>query len=217
MSLQSKGAWWNLVRFGFRLLYHEMAFTYDAVSYGVSLGQWRCWQRSALNFLPTPDAGTLLEIAHGTGNLQLDLHEAGYTSIAYDYSAQMGQIARNKLARHTINGNFSQGLAQQLPFADESFTAIVTTFPTNFIIQPETLQEAYRVLKPDSCLIAVLNGALTSDGIVQKFIESLYAITGQRSDTTQSAPDYFDGYGFTVEMQQIACKGSQAQLVILRK
>lgn len=217
MSLQSEGAWWNLVRFGFRLLYHEMAFTYDAVSYTVSLGQWRCWQRSALNFLPKPDAGTILEIAHGTGNLQLDLYDAGYQSIAYDYSAQMGQIARAKLERNNIDGQFSQGMAQHLPFADESFTAIVTTFPTNFIVQPETLREAYRVLKNDGCLIAVLNGALTGDGIVQKMIEGLYTITGQRSETNQSVPNYFDGYGFKVEIQQVPCKSSQAQLVILRK
>ena len=30
--------WWSLIRFGFRLLYNEMAFTYDTVSWVVSLG-----------------------------------------------------------------------------------------------------------------------------------------------------------------------------------
>ena len=77
-------------------------FTYDTVSYVVSLGQWRCWQRASLQFLPAPDSGTILEIAHGTGNLQLDFHEAGYKTIAYDYSAEMGQIASAKLARNGI-------------------------------------------------------------------------------------------------------------------
>jgi hypothetical protein len=57
---QLTGLWWRLVRFGFRLLYNEMAFTYDAVSAVVSLGEWRSWQRAALNFLPplsAPRAG----------------------------------------------------------------------------------------------------------------------------------------------------------------
>ncbi|MCZ7544410.1 MAG: hypothetical protein M5R40_13175 [Anaerolineae bacterium] len=41
--------WWALVRFGFRLLYNELAFTYDLVSRVVSLGQWRAWQRAAFS------------------------------------------------------------------------------------------------------------------------------------------------------------------------
>jgi len=217
MSQQSEGAWWELVRFGFRLLYHEMAFTYDTVSYVVSLGHWRCWQQASLQFLPDPATGTILEIAHGTGNLQLDFHEAGYTTVAYDYSPQMGKIAGAKLARNGFQTDFARGKAQELPFADESFSAIVTTFPTNFIVQPETLHETYRVLKSGGCLIAVLNGTLTGGGIVKSFIEWLYAITGQRDSGDLSASDFFGGYGFDVEAVEVECKGSKAQLVILRK
>src|SRR5690606_36533100 len=127
-----------------------------------------------------PDVGTILEIAHGTGNLQLDFHEAGYQTVAYDYSPQMGQIASAKLQRHGIQTHFARGKAQELPFANGSFSAIVTTFPTNFIVQAETLREAYRVLQDEGCLVAVLNGTLTGEGLVTSFIEWLYAITWQR-------------------------------------
>ncbi len=217
MSQQSEGFWWDIVRFGFRLLYHEMAFTYDTVSYVVSLGQWRCWQRAALEYLPAPDSGTILEIAHGTGNLQLDFHEAGYKTIAYDYSAEMGKIASAKLARNGIQADFARGKAQELPFADERFAAIVTTFPTNFITQPETLREAYRVLKANGCLIAVLNGTLSGGGVVEGFLEWLYEITGQRDNEGYSTSDIFGGYGFEVEAVEVDCQGSKAQLVVLRK
>ncbi|GAB5489888.1 MAG: hypothetical protein Phog2KO_01030 [Phototrophicaceae bacterium] len=217
MTQKSNNLWWKLVEFGFRLLYHEMAFTYDLVSYGVSLGQWRTWQRTALNYLPDSNAGTILEIAHGTGNLQLDLHTAGYDSIAYDFSAQMGRIASAKLERHAISGKFARGKAQELPFADNSFPAIVTTFPTNFIIQPETLQEAYRVLQSDGILIAVLNGTLTGGNALTGFIEWLYSITGQRERENTSPSDFFAGYGFDVEAIRVDCGASEAHLVILRK
>ncbi|MEL7434124.1 MAG: class I SAM-dependent methyltransferase [Chloroflexota bacterium] len=211
------GAWWQAVRFGFRLLYHEMAFTYDTVSYLVSLGQWRAWQRTALQFLPDPTTGTVLEIAHGTGNLQLDLHAAGYNTVAFDYSAEMGHIARRKTARQGITPPFVRGMAQQLPFADNSVAAIVTTFPTNFIIQPETLTEAHRVLQSDGRLIAVLNGTLTGSGVVTGFIEWLYKITGQR-DEGYAITDYFGGYNYTsVEAHSVDCDGSQAQLIVLTK
>lgn len=214
---ESQSLWWKFIRFAFRLLYHEMAFTYDAVSYTVSLGQWRTWQRTALDFLPDPNSGLILEIAHGTGNLQLDLHSAGYDSIAYDFSAQMGHIASAKLKRHTINGIFTRGRAQELPFADNSFSAILTTFPTNFIIQPETLNETYRVLTDDGVLIAVLNGTLTGGNLLTNFIEWLYRITGQRERDDTPAQDYFAGYGFTVEPTIVDCGASKAHLVILRK
>lgn len=215
---ENAGPWWQLVRFGFRLLYHEMAFTYDTVSYVVSLGQWRSWQRTALDFLPAPTAGTILEIAHGTGNLQLDLHTAGYHSVAFDYSAQMGRIASAKTARNGITPPFVRGMAQQLPFADSSVAAIVTTFPTNFIVQPETLHEAYRILQSDGCLIAVLNGTLTGGGAIKSFIEWLYTITGQRDPATGSLTDLFGGYGFSsVDAHTVQLPTSEAHLIVLTK
>ena len=69
--------WWGLVELGFRLLYNELAWTYDLVSWVVSLGAWRAWQRSALRFLAVPPGSPVLELAHGTGNFQIDLRTAG--------------------------------------------------------------------------------------------------------------------------------------------
>jgi ubiquinone/menaquinone biosynthesis C-methylase UbiE len=213
VSERQKSSWWRLVDFGFRLLYHEMAFTYDAVSWTVSLGQWRCWQRSIFNYLPKAKAGLILEIAHGTGNLQLDLQAAQYHTVAYDFSAQMGQIAKSKVP----DGQFIRGMAQKLPFRDESFAAIVCTFPSSFIVDANTLREAYRVLHPDGLMIVVLNGLLIDSGVVTKFLEWLYAITGQREGQDYSVEKAFAGYGFRLEGVDVPCKNSVAQLVILRK
>lgn len=211
--------WWKLVRFGFRLLYNEFAFTYDWVSWIVSLGQWRNWQRASLNFLPDPAMGTILELAHGTGNLQIDLQNAGYRTIAFDLSPYMGRIARKKIISNQQRPNFVRGNAQSLPFSDASFTNVVSTFPTDFIVQPETLRAVYRVLQEDGKLIIVLNGVLTGGGIVRKFLEWLYRITGQRDESVQESAitDRFAGYGFQVEAKNVECDKSIAQLVILTK
>lgn len=88
------GLWWALISFGFRLLYNEFAFTYDLVSKVVSLGAWHCWQKSALKYLPSATDGIVLELAHGTGEIQIDLKNEGYTTIGYDLSPNMGKIAR---------------------------------------------------------------------------------------------------------------------------
>jgi len=195
-----------------------MAFTYDWVSWFVSLGQWRCWQRSALQFLPEADSGRILELAHGTGNLQIDLQTAGYQTVAFDISPYMGQIAKRKLAQHNLRQDFVQGSAFNLPFADETFTAIVCTFPTEFVVQPETLSEINRVLVDDGKTVVVLNGILTGGGIVKAFLEWLYRITGQRDDSREVyLTQYFEGYGMQADSVEVECKGSVAQLVILTK
>ena len=47
--------WVTLVRFGFRLLYYELAWTYDLVSWLVSLGEWVRWHRAGLPFVQGPN------------------------------------------------------------------------------------------------------------------------------------------------------------------
>ncbi len=209
--------WWRLVRFGFRLLYNEMAFTYDWVSSVVSLGAWRCWQQAALKHLNVEAGKLVLEIAHGTGNLQLDLREAGYRTIGYDLSPYMGRIAKSKLLRHGYVPNLIRGKAQQLPFPTQTVAAVITTFPTDFIVQQETLREVHRILEPAGQFIIVLNGVLTGAGVPGTGIEWLYRVTGQRSDTTMNIGDFFASHGFDAEMIVEQCPRSIAQVIVARK
>ncbi|MBI5669732.1 MAG: methyltransferase domain-containing protein [Chloroflexi bacterium] len=209
--------WWRLVRFGFRLLYNELAFTYDWVSWLVSLGAWRCWQRSALRHLETPPGVRILELAHGTGNLQLDLAALGYLPVGYDLSPYMGRIAHRKLQRHNIPVRLVRGLAQQLPFAAESFPAIICTFPTDFIFMPETLAEAHRVLQPGGQLLIVPTGALTGGRPGDKAVEWLYRITGQRGGAGIDLRAFFARYGFEAQIVQETCPRSLATVILARK
>ncbi len=209
--------WWSLVKFGFRLLYNELAFTYDWVSYAVSMGAWRCWQRAALKYLIAEPGALVLELAHGTGNLQLDLHAAGYKITGYDLSPYMGRIARGKLTRANLPVRLVRGRAQQLPYQSGIFAAVISTFPTNFILEPETLREIYRVLEPGGQFLIVPNGVLNAGGAAEAGIEWLYRITGQRGDGGLDAAGFFAQYGFTVEVVQEACPRSVATVVKARK
>src|SRR5688500_18398993 len=142
MSEPRESLWWRLVRFGFRLLYYEMAWTYDLVSWGVSLGHWRKWQRAAIPHLKASSDDLILEMAHGTANLQIDMAQAGLKAIGLDLSPYMGRIARRKLRRMGLAARLVRGSALHLPFAVNEFSAIVSTFPTEFIVHPQTLKEA---------------------------------------------------------------------------
>jgi ubiquinone/menaquinone biosynthesis C-methylase UbiE len=211
--------WWNLVRFGFRLLYNEFAFTYDLVSKTVSLGAWRCWQRTALKHLHAEPGSCILEIAHGTGDLQLDLNTAGFKVVGHDLSRNMGHITQAKLNRHSLPSRLSRGKAQTLPYPPETFAAVVSTFPAEFILAPETLREVYRVLQPQGHFVIVPNGVLVGSSAVAAGIEWLYRATGQRGEGTPSddLTAFFDGYGFAADILEEPCPRSVATVIVARK
>jgi ubiquinone/menaquinone biosynthesis C-methylase UbiE len=214
---QLVNAWWKLIRFGFRLLYNEMAFSYDTVSTLVSLGEWRCWQRAALSYLQVNGDEPVLELAHGTGNLQLDLLQAGYNTIGYDLSPYMGRIAKAKLERQGAKVRLVRGKAQQLPFPAKSFKAVISTFPTNFIFAAETLREISRILSNDGQLVIVPNGVLTGGGVTENGVEWLYRLTGQRGGQHPPIAQFFEPYGFEVSLYEKQCPRSIAQVIVARK
>ena len=169
--------WLKLVKWGFHLLYNQFAWTYDAVSWLVSLGNWRRWQRAVIPYL----AGErTLEMASGTGNLLIDLAEAGFRPCGLDLSPYMVRITRRKLRRRGLAVPLCRGRAQALPFADGVFDSVVSTFPAEFILQPTTLREVARVLRPGGRAVVIAEARLAGRGLLSRLIELLYTITGQR-------------------------------------
>jgi ubiquinone/menaquinone biosynthesis C-methylase UbiE len=209
--------WSGVIRFGFRLLYHEMAWTYDLVSRVVSFGEWRAWTRAALEQIDPPDAGAVLEIAHGTGNLQLDLYARGYRAIGLDISPQMGQIARGKLHRARYLPRLVRGSALMLPFADASFQSIVCTFPTPFILQPQTLHEAARVLRTGGRFVIVPNAVLVGGDAGTAALEWLYRVTGQRGGEGFDIAAYFALYGLRATVVSEQRQRSVVTVVVAEK
>ena len=128
------------LRFFFRLLYHPFAFTYDLVAATVSFGRWRDWILEVIPFI----AGTrVLELGHGPGHLQRVLLSQGLIAVGLDESPQMGRLAK----RNTDgSARLTRGLAQALPFASGSFDTIIATFPTEYFVDPSTLEEVKRCL-----------------------------------------------------------------------
>ncbi len=177
---QAARLWWGLVRLGFRLLYNELAWTYDAVSEIVSLGQWGDWQRVALRHLDAPAGAPVLELAHGTGRLACALRGRGYRLVALDRSPAMGRIARRRLLRWGWRPALVRATAQALPFGAGCFAAVISTFPTEFIADPVTLAEIRRVLMPGGRLVMVLGATLTGRNAAARSLELAYRVTGQR-------------------------------------
>ncbi|MCA1554393.1 MAG: methyltransferase domain-containing protein, partial [Chloroflexi bacterium] len=115
----------RFLKFAFNHFYNSFAWTYDAVSALVSLGHWREWSRAAIPHL----RGRVLEIAFGTGNLQLDMRAAGITPFGLDLSPNMLRITTRKLRRAGQAPRLVRGDVFQLPFESDSVDSIVMTFP----------------------------------------------------------------------------------------
>lgn len=214
--------WRRLVRLGFDLLYHQMAWSYDAVSWLAALGQWRAWQAAGL---PYVRGRRVLELAHGPGHMLLALARAGYSVAGLDLSPQMGRIARRRLARAGCGAALVRGRGEALPFADNSFDTVYSSFPTPFILAEETLQSLWRVLVPGGRVVIVPQAHLKGQGMASRFVNWLYVITGQRPATAPDPEAALAGpwaehvarQGFRLEVVPVTLPRSDVPVVMAHK
>ena len=136
----------------YSLLYNQLAWAYDCVSWVVSLGRWDSWRRAALPFV---QGERVLEVGFGTGALLCDLTGGRRRVFGLEPSAAMQRISARKLGRRGQAVPRLQGTAQRLPFVDRAFDTIVTTFPASFILDKRAHREFARCLRPGGRLIVV--------------------------------------------------------------
>lgn len=223
-----RNLWVGLLRFGFRLLYYELAWTYDLVSWVVSLGEWRRWQQAALPFVQGP---MVLELGHGPGHLLADLQRNGHTVLGVDLSPFMGRRARRGLQKLGLSANLIQAQAQALPLPTAVFHTVLATFPTEYIVDPHTLAAVHRVLGGNGRLIVVPEGHLTGRGGLHRLIDWLFRVTGQRDGAFSvddaanwPHPDLWEPFrqrfvaaGFQLRIEQITLPRSVATVFIAEK
>ncbi len=139
----------------------------------VRLGQIHSYQllfkdksvRSCLNHIN--HTSKILDCGVGTGAFSLALlnsieqpaHVSG-VDISYPMLTQAQQNLKNRCTTLDLKG----GNIRRLPFADESFDAVIFAHVLEHMAEPiETLREMVRVLKPDAPLI----GSVTRKGLGQ--------------------------------------------------
>jgi ubiquinone/menaquinone biosynthesis C-methylase UbiE len=213
------------LRFAFHLLYYQLAWTYDLVARLVSFGQWGIWRRTAMLFLRE---GPILELGYGTGGLMADMLASRLTAVGLDLSPYMAHLARRRLLRQSReearqsrragrqgdSPPLVRGQAQYLPFPDASFANIVATFPTEFILNPQTLASIARVLQPEGCLVIVVMGYLQGPGPLRRLVEWLYRITGQREIPEPEPLARLMEFGFIPRWERVTLEGATARLLV---
>jgi ubiquinone/menaquinone biosynthesis C-methylase UbiE len=208
-----------LLRVGFGLLYHQLAWTYDLVSWTVSMGQWRSWQRTALPYL---HGKQVLEVAHGTGNMLLDLVSLGFEPAGIDLSPSMGQLAARKIRRKLGVPRCPVPLYRasvfSLPFAANTFQSLLSTFPTEFMVQPEAIGEFWRVLRPGGVFVCVPAAQITGLRLTDRWAAWLFRVTGQSAEGW-FAPvvERYTQAGFATRVERVQLPRSLVTLIVAEK
>lgn len=261
-----RALWRRIVALGFRLLYHELAWSYDLVSWLASRGLWRHWQQAALAYLPAE--GRFLEVGFGPGHFLLDLvlgpgqsragrygwleghtrlgrhtargvgvrREQGAASIqepvsrrqvfGLDLSPAMLRLAGRRLSHHSVAVPLVQGRAQAFPFVSGTFDAIILTFPTPFVYEEAGVRELARVLcraawtngtpRPGGRLVVVEQAEFRGGGPLNRFIEWLYQVTGQRGPAPD-LPSQLEEAGLVAWRESVPVDGTTVCLVVAER
>jgi SAM-dependent methyltransferase len=199
----------RLCKIAFESLYGPLAWAYDWVSRTFFLGQWRLWQRAALPHLKGP---RVLEVGMGTGDLQPDLLEKGFEAWGIDSSTQMLRRARGKARRLGLpTERLLRARAQSLPFPEGYFNSVVSTFPSEYIADPQTLLELSRVLAPGGRLVIVPGGWLKPRGAKARTLEGIARVVYGY----ESSPDAYDAEA--IQRRLVESEGWHAWIGLLRR
>ncbi|MCL4507833.1 MAG: class I SAM-dependent methyltransferase [Chloroflexi bacterium] len=212
-----------VMQFGFRQLYGNFAWTYDAVAAVVSLGEWKAWGRAAIPFVCEPARESeprLLEIAHGPGHLHLTLRRMGCHVVGIDLSPQMGALASQRLRRAGYDSTLARASVHRLPFADGAFDALISTFPTDFILAPEMAAEAWRVLAAGGRLVVVPNAPLRRagvTGVMSALVGWWYRISRWSELDTGALRELYQRAGFYFSERRVPARRSEVIVWVCEK
>lgn len=115
----------------------------------------------------------VLDVACGTGNAAIPAAQAGATVVGVDLTPELFDAARARAEAEGVEIEWLEGDAEELPFENESFDVVISTFGCMFAPRHEvTAGELVRVLKPGGRLGIA---SWTPDGAVGDFFRAVGA------------------------------------------
>jgi SAM-dependent methyltransferase len=100
---------------------------------------------------------SVLDVAAGNGNFALAAARRGAVVTASDLTPRMIELGRARSAAAGTNIEWTEGDAEQLPFADSTFDIVGSVFGAMFAPRPDLVaSELFRVVKPGG-LVAMAN------------------------------------------------------------
>jgi len=150
-------------------------------------------------------SGDVLELGCGAPNLDFYNRNNVRSLSGVDPSAELLTRAKLALESKGMTANFIPGIAEALPFANNSFDCVVTTFTLCSVQDPHAaLSEAKRVLKPGGRLLFVEHGRApdTDAAAWQRRLEPVWKRTAGGCHLTRPVTQAISDAGFVCNAPQ---------------
>ncbi|MGB2896210.1 MAG: ubiquinone/menaquinone biosynthesis methyltransferase [Anaerolineales bacterium] len=154
-----------------RDMFTRIAARYNLLNRLMTLGQDHAWRRETIRQLKLRAGDLLLDVGTGTGDLAFEaLHQTDELRVvASDFTPGMINIGRVKPEGHRPMWVIAD--AQNLPFTDDAFNAIVSGFLLRNVVDLDaTLSEQARILL-HAGRIASLDTTPLSTGVLRPLLE----------------------------------------------
>jgi demethylmenaquinone methyltransferase/2-methoxy-6-polyprenyl-1,4-benzoquinol methylase len=122
------------------------ADSYDLISRLATFGQDIAWKHEIIRAVSS--RSHILELACGTGILSSMLAERGKSVAGIDLTFEYLLILKGKLKMP-----IAQGTAEVLPYRDESFDAMVSSYLAKYVDVQKVIDECWRVLRPGGIVV----------------------------------------------------------------
>lgn len=150
-------------------MFARIAPTYDLMNRLMTFGQDQGWRRKLLEACYLPPHGRLLDIGTGTGDIAYAAMQRypGVSAVGSDFTYEMMAAGVDKVPGIFLP--FVQGDTFALPFADDTFDAVVSGFLVrNVVDRVAAFREMSRVVKPGG-RVACLEIAPPTNALLEPF------------------------------------------------
>lgn len=184
-----------------RGVFTRIAPRYDLMNRLMTGGQDVTWRREVIRRAELPPAGRLLDLGAGTGDLAREALRQCPNSqvVAADFTLAMMTAGQ---ARYGLPQEWSAADALQLPYAGESFDAVVSGFLLRNVSDlPAALAEMLRVLRPGGRMVALDTTRPTENPLspfvrfhMRRVIPALGALVTRQRDAYTYLPVSSEGF-----------------------
>ena len=154
---------------------------YDLVMWFLTFGKEDALRQKIADLIHYQPGEKVLDVGCGTGSLALVAKErVGNAGSVHGIDPAPRQIARarSKAARRGLAVDFHLGVIEKLPFPDQTFDVVQSTFAIDHVpedLQRQGLKEIARVLKPGGRLFILITGSV--QGLVPLMKEAGFSQT----------------------------------------
>lgn len=163
----------------------DAAHAYEALFEPALFGQWAPKVADAAHIQP---GQRVLDVGCGTGILAREIaSRIGSMGRVVGIDPAPGMLALAKQRAPSVE--WRQGVAESLPFPDQSFEAVVSQFALMFFTdRPQALREMLRVLAPGGRLAVAVWGSLDNMPAYAAEVALLNRMAGQQAADALRAP-----------------------------